>query len=255
MSEWWQDFFIPVTGEIMFKPRAGISKIEVEQVVREAKISKHARVLDLACGVGRHSIEFAKKNFDVVGLDFSKHYLADANRSAQKAKTKVTFIEGDMKNLRPHFQSSSFDLVVSLYNSFGYFKTRNDDFRMLREVFRVIKPGGKFVLNTLNGEGVKTALKNPVSIGREPIQNVFMIDAARFDEKKFQTKSEWTIIDARKSKTKIHRLKFQQNAYTHQELTALLKKVGFKIETTWGLLHGGKFDSHKTWHQTIVAVK
>ena len=78
MKEWWQDFFIPVTGEIMFTPKAALSKIEVEQVIAQTKTPKHAQVLDLACGVGRHSVEFAKKNFEVIGLDFSKHYLAEA---------------------------------------------------------------------------------------------------------------------------------------------------------------------------------
>ena len=157
--------------------------------------------------------------------------------------------------MRPHFESSSFDLVVSLYNSFGYFKTRNEDLRRLKEAYRVLKPAGKFVLNTLNGNGVKTALTKPVSIGREPIKNVFMIDAARFDQNTRQTQSQWTVVDARKSKTKIHRMSFQQNVYSHQELKAALRKAGFKIERTWGMLQGGSFDPSKTWHQMIVARK
>ena len=132
MKEWWQDFFIHVEGEIMFTPRAALSKIEVEQVVKQTKLPKQAHVLDLACGVGRHSIEFAKQGFEVVGLDFSKPYLVEATKSALKTKTKIKFVNGDMKNLRPHFNVDSFDLVVSLYNSFGYFKSRSDDLRKRR---------------------------------------------------------------------------------------------------------------------------
>ncbi len=228
MTEWWRNFFIPVTGEIMFSPRAEQSKIEVDEVIRQAKTAKNSQILDLACGIGRHSITFAKKGFDVIGLDFSKHYLGTARQSAAKAKVKVNFVRGDMKNLRPHFDAESFDLVVSLYNSFGYFKSRKDDLRMLKEVYQVLRPGGKFVINTLNGRGVKTALEKPVSVGREPIKNVFMIDAARFDQKNRQTQSQWTIVDARKSKTKIHRMSFQQNVYTHQELKNSLREAGFK---------------------------
>ncbi len=255
MKEWWKDFFGPLAGEIMFTPKAKVSKNEVEQVIKRTKTPKRARVLDLACGIGRHSIEFAKKGFEVTGLDYSKPYIASAKRSASQEKVKVQFVKGDMKNLRPHFASENFDLVVSLYNSFGYFKSRKDDFRMLQEVHRVLKPGGKFVLNTLNGEGVKKRLKNPISMGREPIKKVFMIDSAKFDEKKAQTQAEWTIVDARKSKAKIHRLKFHQNVYTNPQLKALLRKAGFTIETTWGLLHGEAFDRKKSWHQTIVARK
>lgn len=255
MKEWWRDFFVPVIGEIMFQPRAEQSQLEVDEILRNTKLQKQAKVLDLACGVGRHSVLFAKLGFDVVGLDFSKNYLAEAKKSAIKTKSKVKFVRGDMKNLGPHFDSESFDLVVSLYNSFGYFKTRNEDLRMLKEAYRVLKPGGKFVINTLNGNGVKAALAKPVPVGREPIKNVFMIDAAKFDLKKGQTQSQWTVVDARKSKTKIHRMSFQQNVYSHQELKSALRKVGFKIETTWGKLQGGSFDQLKTWHQTIVARK
>lgn len=255
MKEWWQGFFIPVTGEIMFTPRAALSKVEVKQVIRQTRLPKRAQVLDLACGVGRHSIEFAKQGYQVVGLDFSKSYLAEAKKSATKAQLKINFVKGDMKDLKPHFPHENFDLVVSLFNSFGYFKSRKDDLKMVCEVYRVLRPGGKLVINTLNGHGVRKVLEKPVSIGREPIKNVFMIDAARFDDKKAQTQSEWTIVDARKSKTKIHRMKFRQNVYTHLQLKALLRKAGFKIETTWGMLQGGEFDPSKTWHQTVVARK
>ena len=179
----------------MFQPRKEQSVLEVNQVAKQTKINKSAKVLDLACGVGRHSIVFAQKGFNVVGLDFSNHYLTEAKKSALKLKSKVKFVRGDMKNLKPYFDEQSFDLVVSLYNSFGYFKNRGDDLKMLKEVFRVLRPGGKFVINTLNGKGVKRALEKPVSVGREPIKNVFMIDAVKFDRKKGQTQSQWTIID------------------------------------------------------------
>ena len=255
MKDWWRDFFVPVIGEIMFQPRAQQSQLEVDEVLKKTKLRQPCKVLDLACGVGRHSVLFANLGFDVVGLDFSKNYLAEARKSGTKMKAKIKFVHGDMKNLRPHFEPESFDLVVSLYNSFGYFKTRNDDLRMLKEAYRVLKPGGKFVINTLNGTGVKAALTKPVSFGREPIKNVFMIDAAKFNERKRQTQSQWTIVDARKSKAKIHRMSFQQNVYSHQELKAALRSAGFTVEMTWGMLQGGTFDPSKTWHQTIMAKK
>ncbi len=253
MKDWWKDFFIPVTGEIMFGPRAAVSKIEVEQVIKRTGILKNSKILDLACGIGRHSIEFAKKTYEVTGLDFSKSYLLTAKELAADAKLKIKFVKGDMKKLRQYFQSEQFDLVVSLYNSFGYFKSRRDDLRMVQEVCRVLKPGGKFVLNTLNGSGVKKALEKPVSMGREPIKNLFVIDIAKFDDKKLQTRSEWTIVDARRKNAKIHRMKFQQNVYTHQQLRALLKEAGFKVESTWGMLQGGEFDRDESWHQTLIA--
>ncbi len=255
MKQWWQKFFTPIIGEIMFTPRAQQSQREVDQILKNVKLKKSARVLDLACGVGRHSVIFAKKDFEAVGLDYSKTFLEDAKKLAKKEKVRAQFVQGDMKNLKPHFQNGEFDLVASLFNSFGYFEIRSDDKIMLKEVFRVLKPGGQFVLNTLNGKGVATVLQQRAAVGREPIKNVFVIDLASYDKKRRKTVANWTVVDARKPKTQIHRSAFEQNVYTHSELKSLLRDAGFKIEKTWALLHGGKFSAKKSWHQTIVARK
>jgi len=98
-------------------------------------------------------------------------------------------------------------------------------------------------------------MNRPISNGREPIKNVFVIDQAYYDISKKKTYSQWTIIDTRSRKSKVSRLSFDQNVYTHSELKSLLRKAGFKIEKTWGMLEGGSFNSKKTWHQTIVAKK
>lgn len=255
MKEWWQQFFIPVTAEVMFHPRFAQAKTEVEQILKQVRLPSKARVLDLACGTGRHSLQFAKKKCQVTGLDFTKNFLVEARKAALKEKLPIDFVHGDMKNLKPHFSSNEFDLVVSLFNSFGYFRIRGHDLKMLKEVYRVLKPGGRLVINTLNGQGVKLAMAKPVSNGREPIKNVFMIDKAYFDSKKKKTFVEWTIIDARKTKAKVEHLLFDQNVYTHAELRGLLRKAGFKIEKVWGMLEGGLFSAKTTWHQTIVARK
>lgn len=255
MKQWWQKFFIPLAGEVMFNPRAAQAKLEVEQVLKNVRLSKGAKILDLACGTGRHSVQFAKKDLQVTGLDFTSNFITTARKAAAKENVDVKFIRGDMKNLKPHFGVDEFDLVVSLFNSFGYFNVRTDDLKMLKEVYRVLKPGGRLVINTLNGEGVKLAMKKPISNGREPIEKVFVIDKAHYDDKKKKTFAHWTIIDARKNKVKISRLAFDQNVYTHSELKKLLIKAGFKIEKTWGMLDGGPFSAKTTWHQTIVAKK
>ncbi|MBL7556628.1 MAG: class I SAM-dependent methyltransferase [Bdellovibrionaceae bacterium] len=176
MKEWWQKFFSPLVGEVMFCPRAAQAKVEVEQVLKNVRLPKGSRVLDLACGTGRHSIQFARRGLTVTGLDFTLNFVKTAKLDARKEKVIATFVRGDMKNLKPHFNANEFDLVVSLFNSFGYFKVRSNDLKMLKETYRVLKPGGRLVINTLNGEGVKSVMNRPISNGREPIKNVFLID-------------------------------------------------------------------------------
>ena len=254
-KNWWRDFFVPVVGEVMFAPKAGHSEREVHQVIKRSKARPPLKVLDLACGTGRHSVVFAARGFEVTGLDYSKPFLREAVKRANAARQKIAFIRGDIRNLQRHFPADAFGLAVCLYTSFGYFSRRADDLRTLKAVHRVLCPGGAFVINTVNGSGVRKRLRSPISLGSEPLPNVFVIDQARFDGKNRQTVTTWTIIDARQAKTRIRRKSFRVNVYSHNELRRLLAAAGFRIETVWGMLPGGRFDPRKTWHQTILARK
>ena len=254
-AHWWRDFFEPLVGEVMFASKISSSNAEVERIIARAKAKPPMDVLDLACGIGRHSVCFAQRGFRVTGLDYSKPFLVQAQRTARAARQKVRFVQGDMRNVSAYFPASSFDLAVCLYTSFGYFARRADDQKVLRSVYRVLRPGGAFVVNTVNRAAAVKRLRSPISVGREPMPDVFMIDQARYDKQTRQTVTIWTIIDARRPKARIVRKSFRVNVYSHPELRRLLTKTGFKIETVWGMLPGGRFDPRKTWHQTILARK
>jgi ubiquinone/menaquinone biosynthesis C-methylase UbiE len=255
LKDWWRDFFNPIVGEVLFLPKAQQSEIEVDQVLKQSQAKPPLNVLDLACGVGRHSLVFARRGFNVTGLDYSRPFLREARKAARKAGQKIRFVHGDMKDLKSYFAPNEFGLVVSLFNSFGYFGSRRDDFKMLKAIHRVLQPGGAFILNTLNGAGCARRLKKPVSFGYEQLPDVFMIDAPRYDVRKRQTFCKWTIIDARRAKVRIFRRSFRQNVYSHAELKRLLTTAGFRIKATWGVLAGGRFNRRESWQQTIVARK
>jgi len=255
-KDWWRTFFGPLAGLVMFEPRAERSEREVEIILRRVRARPGARVLDLACGTGRITLVLARKGFDAVGLDYSKPFLRQARAEARKSRLdgRVSFIRGDMRRASAHVGRAGFDLAVSLYNSFGYFARRGDDSRVLREAFRALKPGGAFVLNTLNEGGVRHRLEDPPRIGHEPVKNVFVFDQIAYDRRKRKTQGRWTIIDARASRVKIARLPLSQNVYSHAELARMLRQAGFRIERVWGLWDGGRF-TKRSWHQTIVARK
>ena len=246
---------MPIVGEILFASKARKSEMEIEQVIKRANVKAPLTVLDLACGVGRHSLALAARGYAVTGLDYSKPFLHEARQAARKRGHKITFVHGDMKNLKAHFGPNEFGLVVSLFNSFGYFGRRAEDFRMLKAIYRVLTPGGAFVINTLNRDGVAKRLRTPKSAGREPLPKVFMIDAARYDPRKKQAVANWTIVDARRRKATIFRASFVQNVYSHAELKRNLAAAGFTIVKTWGTLAGGTFNLRESWHQTILARK
>lgn len=138
-------------------------------------------VLDLACGGGRHLAELGRLGFRGAGLDLSIPLL----RAAQEAAPDAPLVRGDMRVLP--FRTGAFDVVTSFFTSFGYFEEEYDDMRVLREVRRVLKPGGTFLLDFLNAEEVRANLLNEDrrSVGGVAVvQQRRLIDRGRIVEKR-----------------------------------------------------------------------
>jgi len=130
-----------------------IPKSSTRQTKREAKfiidrlgIETGARVLDLACGYGRHTIELARQGFDMVGLDLSMVMLKKALADAQTAGQVIKFVHGDMQKLS---FKAIFDAIYNVQTSFGYFDDQKN-FKVLQGIYRALKPGGVFLLETVN---------------------------------------------------------------------------------------------------------
>lgn len=111
-----------------------------------------ARVLDLACGKGRHSRYLAERGFDVTGLDISEQSIAYAR---QFENEHLHFYQHDMRKL---FISNYFDAVLNLFTSFGYFKNEADHVRTLTNVVRGLRPGGLLLLDFFNARYVRNHL-------------------------------------------------------------------------------------------------
>jgi len=110
------------------------------------ELKKDMRILDLACGHGRHAIELAKRGYNITGLDYSDYLLSVARERAEKEKVKINFIKGDMRELP--FEDE-FDAIYMFYTSFGYFSDE-DNFKVLKEVNKALKKGGKFLIDLSN---------------------------------------------------------------------------------------------------------
>lgn len=106
------------------------------------------RVLDLACGAGRHLEPLEAAGLRPVGLDLSRPLL---DRAADGGGRHL--VRGDMRRLP--FRAGSFGGVVQFFTSFGYFDSREEDRRVLGEVRRVLRPGGAFLLDFLNAGQVR----------------------------------------------------------------------------------------------------
>ncbi len=151
--DWWRRIF----SSLYLKTDAdvvedqNITRQEVDLFSEILKLSPEDKILDLCCGQGRHSLELTRRGFkDVEGLDRSHYLVQKAKASAKKEGLNVKFREGDARKLSS--PPDTFDVVMILGNSFGYFETLQDDLRVLKEIFRVLKPWGRLLIDVADGE-------------------------------------------------------------------------------------------------------
>jgi ubiquinone/menaquinone biosynthesis C-methylase UbiE len=131
--------------------------IEINRLFRLlGDVPAGGNVLDLCCGIGRHSLELARKGFQVTGVDITQPYLDSAAESADRQGLSVEFVHDDMR----HFcRPDSFDLVVSLSTSFGYFEEIEDDLKVLDNIYRMLKENGKFTMEVLGKEVIASTFR------------------------------------------------------------------------------------------------
>ena len=150
--DWWRRIF----NSMYLKTDADvvedlqITRKEVDMFTSVLELEQDMMILDLACGQGRHSIELARRGFsNVNGLDRSHYLIRKARNTCNAEHISVSFKEGDARRLP--YPDGNFDVVMILGNSFGYFESIEDDVKILREVFRVLKPHGKFLIDVADG--------------------------------------------------------------------------------------------------------
>lgn len=152
-SDWWFRFFNHQDYLDIFEDMTGDDRTQKELDFCEAVTSwvPGQRVLDAPCGAGRHVFELSKRGFQVSGLDISIYLLQEADQT-KKAGSSFAFQPDFVRGLLQHnpFQSNTFDTVVCLFSSFGYGESENENLHIMREFFRVLKPGGKLVIDVMN---------------------------------------------------------------------------------------------------------
>jgi len=151
--EWFREWFGQTYLDLYPHRDAGEADLAVELFGRVAELREGERVLDLACGAGRHLASLRRLELCPVGVDLSAVLLA---RAADGTGGSAALVRGDMRWL-PFFDAS-FGGVVSFFTSFAYFEHRQDDRRVVAEIRRVLRPGGSYLLDFLNAQRVRDEL-------------------------------------------------------------------------------------------------
>ena len=187
----------------------------VALVLEHAPVPEGARVLDIACGAGRHLSALRDRGVRPVGLDLSETLL----RVGRRDHPDIPVVRGDMRRLP--FDSGAFDLVTSFFTSFGYFPEMAEDRQVLGEARRVLTPGGRFAFDFLNARRVRALLQprdERVLEGRRVVQTRRLVEDDQVVEKRIEIHAGGGSPDVFYERVRL---------YAPEELEVMLERGGF----------------------------
>jgi len=227
------DTFWETWGPVMFsQQRLADSPAEVEKIVSLLGLRPGARVLDLCCGVGRHSLELARRGFRVTGVDRTQRYLEQASGQADKEGLMVEFVRDDMRTFcRP----DAFDAVINMFTSFSYFEDPEEDRQVVVNVYRSLKSGGAFILETIGKEVLARIF---LESDWHEENGILVLQERKVSKNWGWMENRWIMLkDNKRTEFKVtHRL------YSATELAAVLAGCGFAQVDVYGDLSGSAYD-------------
>jgi ubiquinone/menaquinone biosynthesis C-methylase UbiE len=235
-QETWDAFFSDFYLRIQAGPEPpDEARVQALAAAQLSGCPPDGELLDVACGFGRHAVPLATAGFRVTGVDRSAALLDEARRRAGDDAPWPRLIQADYRELP--FDDASFDAALNLYTSLGYLGDEEDT-NVLREIARVLRPGGRLVIETMHRDLLVRTFTptgwNLLGEGR------LLLEQRTFDPSGGVTQTTQTLIDKdgrRDSRT------FEARVYTATELVHMLQAAGFTKTTTYGDLSGSAFET------------
>jgi SAM-dependent methyltransferase len=207
---------------------------EVDKIISLLNLEPGMNILDLCCGIGRHALELARRGYKVTGVDRTKVYLDKAIAAAREENLNIEFIRNDMRDfIRPE----SFDTVLSMFTSFGYFEDDRDDLKVLTNVLDSLKPGGRFIMHTK---------------GKEVLARVFLPrDWSERDDHlvlyERELSDDWSMMNLTITLIKNNqrkKLHLRHRLFSAAELKSKASEAGFQNIKAYGSLDGAPYDNN-----------
>jgi len=243
---------------------------EVEGLCRifdEYKLPQDSKILDLSCGIGRHSIPLAKHGYKVVGYDISSFYLQKAREWAKREglindnesnnNNTIKFYQGDLRDVAKILSANGqtdFDAIISMETSFGYFG-EEADYQLFKDLTSICSSSSSsysanssshpsspiFVIDTINRDYLIREFQ-PFQIDDNSDQDIELHIKRKLNLESSSMEEEWKIYDRRRNREKengshlrqILDLHLNLRVYSLHELVRLLKQTGWNCVSKYG---------------------
>ncbi len=234
-SKWYVDFFREGFYHRAWAPAERFQRAEreVDFIVEALGLTEGTSVLDLCCGEGRHAIELARRGYRMSGLDLSALHLRLARQAAKKASVSVRWHRADMREIP---WEAEFDAVINIFTSFGYLESDEEDFKVLAAVARALKPGGRFLMDTINREMLVRYWQ--AHDWQEDTEGTLRLEDRRFDF--LAGRQHNRILSIHPDGTRRER-EIDLRMYTLKELADMLSRAGLAVQRTWGGFDGREY--------------
>jgi len=219
-KDWFTDWFNTSYYHTLYQHRDESEACRfIDNLCAHLKIKQGSKILDLACGKGRHAIHLAKKGYQTTGVDLAEESIITAKENA------VENVNFDIHDMREPYVNKGFDYVFNLFTSFGYFENNNENVQVLKAAAANLKANGIFVLDFLN---VKKVIPNLIpSESKE-------LDGIQFDIKRTykgkQIIKDIIVNDAGQK----HHFQERVSAFDLPALQKMASTTGLQIVTVFG---------------------
>ena len=200
------------------------TRAEVDFLEKVFQLAPRAKVLDVPCGHGRHTLELASRNYLMTGVDYSADLLDTARSEASRRQLEISWERRDMRSLP---WQDEFDAAFCIGGSFAYF-TDEGNAAFLNSVARALKPGGRFALDA--GRVAEFIL--PRHRDREWCQvgDFLFLEENHYDPAQGRIQTEYTLVRDGKTEKKSD----SNRIYTFREIDRLLADAGFAKREAFG---------------------
>ncbi len=192
------------------------------------------RVLDMNCGIGRHSMALAQHGIQVLGTDISSHYIQIAAAKAREAKVagRAKFKVADMRQMASALADEDpFDGIVCLWTSFGFYDSKTNE-NILRDCLKLVRPGGFFALDIVNKDWL---INNYQEKGFSRYNDWIVLEERKLDLKKSRNHNLWFFLKQTGELTfKLENLiELDHHVWNLPELVTLFNSTGWQFKAAY----------------------
>lgn len=207
---------------------------QVDFIVNTLKLTGKERILDLACGFGRHSLSLARRGFQVTGVDITQEFIKDAIQVASSEGLNAQFIHSDIRELPI---TNEYDVVLNLADgAVGYLESDEENLKIFHVISNALKPGGKHFMDICNAEYAQHYFPAQYWDAGE---NALSLSRFEWDEKKrIMLFGDSTIVYGESAVKPNIEYGMPQRLYSIDEIERIWKQKGMQVVQTFSNYYG-----------------